>query len=280
MTGLAHLIPPSRSLKKGGVYFAFALIFFTGAFLDAETPQTIDQRLSKVGFRQNLDAQVPLDLTFRDETGQSVPLSAFVHDKPVILNLVYFQCPMLCTEVLNGLVRALRALPLSAGREFNVVTVSFDARETSSLAAAKKRVYLDRYRRKGAERGWTFLTGTEADIRRLADTVGFQFAYEPGVDDFAHASGIILLTPGGKVARYLYGVEYSAKDLRLGLVEASQGKISSPVEQLLLYCFHYDPTTGKYGLAITRVLQLAGLATLTLVIGFITISVWRERKAA
>ncbi len=233
------------------------------------TPKQQKDLLKKVGFTQNLNAQIPLNVPFRDEAGRTVPLSSYFGKKPVLLNLVYFACPMLCTEVLNGTVRTLRTMPLKVGKDFNVITVSFDARETSQLAAAKKRVYLDRYGRPGAEAGWAFLTGTEPSIQALADAVGFHFAYDKEIDQFAHASGIIILTPEGRISHYFYGVEYPVQDVRLSLVEASHGRIGSPVDQLLLYCYHYDPTTGRYGLSIMRVLRVAGLVTLLLLVTFV-----------
>lgn len=241
------------------------------------TPQHQNDLLKKVGFTQNLDAQIPLNVSFRDEAGRTVPLSAYFGKKPVLLNLVYFQCPMLCTEVLNGTVRTLRTMPLKVGRDFNIVTVSFDSRETPKMATAKKAIYLDRYGRPGAEAGWAFLTGTDPSIQALADAVGFHFAYDKEIDQFAHASGIIILTPEGRISHYFYGVEYPVQDVRLSLVEASHGKIGSPVDQLLLYCYHYDPTTGRYGLAIMRVLRIAGLATLLLLVAFVITMLRRER---
>jgi protein SCO1/2 len=245
--------------------------------LYASTPRHQDQMLEKVGFTQNLGAQAPLDLPFRNEKGETVLLSAYFGQRPVLLNLVYFECPMLCTEVLNGTVRTLRAMPLSVGKEFNVVTVSFDPREKPAMAAAKKNVYLDRYSRKGSRDGWAFLTGDEPSIKALADAVGFHYSYDKEIDQFAHASGIMILTPEGRVAHYFYGVEYPTQEVRLALVEASHGKIGSPVEQLLLYCYHYDPTTGHYGLAIMRVMRVAGVATLLLLITFIITMLLRER---
>ncbi len=233
--------------------------------------------LKKVGFTQNLDAQVPLNVSFHNEAGQPVPLSTYFGKKPVLLNLVYFRCPMLCTEVLNGTVRTLRANPLKVGRDFNVVTISFDSRETSKMAAIKKTVYLDRYGHPGSESGWAFLTGVDASINAVADSVGFHFAYDKEIDQFAHASGIIILTPEGRVSHYFYGVEYPTQDVRLALVEASHGNIGSPVDQLLLYCYHYDPTTGRYGLAIMRMLRIAGLATLLLLGTFVITMLLRER---
>jgi len=253
------------------------LIATTLAPVYGSTPEHQNKILEKVGFTQNLDAQAPLNLSFHDEQGRTVPLSTYFGQKPVLLNLVYFECPMLCTEVLNGTVRTLRAMPLTVGKDFNVVTVSFDPRETSVMAAAKKRVYLDRYGRKGTQGGWAFLTGTEPSIKALADAVGFHYSYDKELDQFAHASGIMILTPEGRVSHYFYGVEYPVQEVRLALVEASHGKIGSPVEQLLLYCYHYDPATGHYGLVIMRVMRLAGLVTLLLLATFVITMLLRER---
>lgn len=257
--------------------FFWVLLIGSAATAFGRTPDYQNKLLQKVGFTQNLDAQVPLDLPFRNEKGETVPLSTYFGRKPVLLNLVYFQCPMLCTEVLNGTVRTLRAMPLKVGKDFNVVTVSFDSRETPRLAASKKAVYLDRYGKPGAAAGWAFLSGTDSSIKALADAVGFHFAYDKDIDQFAHASGIVILTPEGRVARYFYGVEYPVQDVRLSLVEASHGKIGTPVDHLLLYCYHYDPSTGHYGLLIMRVLRIAGLATLLSLITFVVTTLIRER---
>ncbi len=218
--------------------------------------------LDKVGIEQRLNQQLPLDLVFRDETGKTVRLGDYFGHKPVILSLVYYQCPMLCTEVLNGLTSTLSVLKFDVGKEFNVVTVSFDPRETPALAAAKRRVYLNRYGRPGADQGWHFLTGDQASIDALTKAVGFNYQWDPQAQQFAHATAIMLATPQGKLAQYYYGVEYSPKDLRLGLIQASQNKIGNVVDQLLLYCYHYDPATGKYGAVIQNVMRIAGVITL------------------
>jgi protein SCO1 len=234
--------------------------------------------LKKVRFDQNLNQQLPLELTFKDETGHTVRLGQYFRYKPVILALVYYQCPMLCNLELNGLAKSMRAIKLSAGEDFDVVTVSFDPRETPHLAFAKKESYLEKYSRKHANEGWHFLTGQEPAIKALADSVGFHYAYDPVGKQFAHASGIIVLTPEGKISRYFYGVEYPPKDLRLGLVEASNNKIGSPVDQLLLYCYHYDPTTGKYGLVIMNVIRALASATALALGTFLVVMFRRERR--
>jgi protein SCO1/2 len=203
--------------------------------------------LREVKIEQRLNEQVPLDLQFKDETGRDVQLGEYINgSKPVILSLVFYQCPMLCNQILNGLMASLRAQTFDAGKEFEVLTVSFDPRETPQMAAEKKQSYMQRYNRPGAEKGWHFLTGDQENIRRLTDAVGFQYNYDEKTNQFAHASGIMVMTPGGKLSRYFYGIEYSPRDLRLGLVEASDNRIGSAVDQLLLYCYHYDPATGKY----------------------------------
>jgi protein SCO1/2 len=236
--------------------------------------------LRDVGFDQKLDAQVPLGLTFTDEAGRAVRLGDYFDGKPVILVLAYYRCPMLCTEVLNGLVRALLDVPLDIGKDFHVVTVSFDPREKHELAAAKKKTYLERYGRPGAEAGWHFLTGDEEPIRRLTEAVGFRYVYDERNDQFAHASGILVLTPAGKVSRYFYDVRYSPRDLRLGLVEASANRIGSPVDQVLLFCFHYDPAEGRYGPTIMNFVRLGGVLIVLAIGLFVAYLWWQERRKA
>jgi protein SCO1/2 len=220
--------------------------------------------LKNVGIEQHLDEQIPPDLAFRDETGKPVRLGDYFGKKPVILNLVYYQCPMLCSEVLSGLESALRVLKFDVGKEFDVLTISFDPRETPDMATKKKAEFLKRYGRPGAATGWHFLTGPQESIDALTKAAGFQYQYDPKTGQFAHATAIAILTPEGKIAQYYYGVEYAPKDLRLGLIQASENKIGTLADQVLLYCYHYDPTTGKYGAIIARVLQLSGLATVLL----------------
>lgn len=243
----------------------------------AQPQQTQDAILREVGIDQHLDEQVPLDLTFRNETGQPVQLGQYFGTKPVILALVYYECPMLCTLTLNGLVSALKAVSFDVGNQFNVVTVSFNPSETPALAASKKQTYLKSYGRPGADAGWHFLTGDEAAIKRLTEAVGFRYRYVPEQKQFAHAAGLTLLTPSGKIARYFFGVEYSPRDLRLGLVEAAAEHIGSPVDQLLLYCFHYDPTTGKYGAVVMNVVRLGGALTV-LILGVSLFVMWRHDR--
>jgi protein SCO1/2 len=230
--------------------------------------------LKNVGIEQRLNQQIPTDLAFRDETGKAVRLGEYFGKKPVILNLVYYQCPMLCGEVLSGLESALRVLKFDVGKEFDVLTVSFDPKDTPELAGAKKAEYLRRYGRPGAASGWHFLSGPQSSIDALTKAAGFQYQYDPKSGQFAHATAIMVLTPEGKIAQYYYGVEFAPKDLRLGLIQASQNKIGTVVDQVLLYCYHYNPDTGKYGAIISRVLQLAAGATV-LILGTFLIVMFR-----
>ena len=218
--------------------------------------------LQHVGIEQHLDEQIPPNLVFRDETGRTVHLADYFGKKPVVLNLVYYQCPMLCGEVLSGLESALRVLKFDVGKEFDVLTISFDPKETPEMAAAKKAEYLKRYGRTGAAKGWHFLTGPQDSIDALTKAAGFQYQYDPKTGQFAHATAIMVLTPQGKIAQYYYGVEFAPKDLRLGLVQASQNKIGNLVDEVLLYCYHYNPDTGKYGAIISRILKVAAGATI------------------
>jgi protein SCO1 len=247
-----------------------SLFFGASAHAQFQYPtQNISVRpelLKDVGIDQKLNDSVPLDLTFRDETGQTVKLAQFFGNKPVILSLVYYNCPMLCTQVLNGMERSLKDVPMDIGKQFSVVTVSIDPTERATLASSKRALYTGLYGRAGATEGWHFLTGDEPQIKQLANAVGFRYAYDPASKQFAHASAIMILTPEGKISRYLYGIQYATRDLRLGLVEASEGKIGTPVDQILLFCYHYDAATGKYSLLISRLLKAAGVFTI-LVIG-------------
>ena len=217
--------------------------------------------LKKVGIEQRLNEQLPLDAVLRDETGREVRLAEyFKRDRPVIVSLVYYECPMLCNQILNGLVSSLEGLQFSAGKEFEVVTLSFDPTERPELAARKKETYLKRYGRKGAEDGWHFLTGDKAEIDRVAGAVGFGYVWDEKSKQFAHGSAIMVATPAGKLSHYFYGIDYAPRDLKLALVEASAGKVGSPVDQLILYCYHYDPTTGKFA-PVMAAMRAAGVAT-------------------
>jgi protein SCO1 len=222
-------------------------------------------KLENVGIEQHLDGQVPPDLTFRDETGKTVKLGDYFGRKPIVLDLAYYNCTMLCGEVLLGLTGAMKMVSFNMGEEYDVITVSFDPKDTPELAAAKKKDYVQRYGRPGAQRGWHFLTGQPDAINALTRAVGFQYQYDPKINQYAHATAIMVLTPQGKISRYFYGVDFPPKDLRLGLVEATQNKIGNPVDAILLYCYHYDPATGKYGAIVSNILQLgAGITILIL----------------
>ena len=235
--------------------------------------------LLDVGIDQKLGSRIPLDLTFRDESGATVTLGKYFSEKPVIFALVYYECPMLCTQVLNGMLRSLKQIRFDAGKEFQVVVVSINPREKPALADVKKRLYAGLYERPGTEQGWHFLTGEDSSIVPLAHAAGFRYAYDPETQQYAHASAIMVLTPTGTISRYFYGIQYPSRDLRLGLVEAADGKIGSPVDQILLFCYHYDPATGKYGVAILNIVRAAGLATVLGLAAFITLMFRRERTA-
>jgi protein SCO1/2 len=237
--------------------------------------------LEFVGIEQHLNAEVAAGLEFRDELGNPVKLGDYFHKgRPVILNLGYYQCPMLCGEVLQGLVGSLKVLTFDLGKDFEVVTVSFDPRETPDMAAEKKRDIMKRYGRAGTEQGWHFLTGKADQINALTKAVGFQYQFDTKTDQYAHATAIVLLTPDRHVAEYFYGVEFSPKDLRLGLVQASQNKIGNVADQVLLYCYHYDPRSGKYGAVISNILRLAGVATMLILGTFVFIMFRADARGA
>lgn len=236
--------------------------------------------LEKIGIEQRLGEQLPADAQFTDENGNTVRLGQYFNrERPVILALVYFECPMLCNEVLNGLTGSLKGVSFDAGKEFDVIALSFDARENgkTELVKNKKEAYLKRYERPQTADGWHFLTGTQEEIDKVTQAVGFNYAWDEKSDQFAHAGGVIVITPEGKVARYFYGIDYSPKDLKFGIMESAESRVGNPAEQLLLYCFHYDPATGKYGLAIMNVIRLGGIVTL-LALGGMFFVFWRFRK--
>src|SRR5580658_8074999 len=235
--------------------------------------------LQFVGIDQHLNAEVPGNIEFRDELGNPVQLSDyFGHGRPVILNLGYYQCPMLCSELLQGLVGSMKALTFDLGKDFDVVTVSFDPRETTERAAAKKRDILNRYGRANADRGWHFLTGRADQINALTKSVGFEYQFDPRTEQYAHAAAIVMLTPDRHVSGYFYGVEFSPKDLRLGLVEASEDRIGNIGDQVLLYCYHYDPRTGKYGAVINNILKLSALLTMLILGTFMFVMFRADRR--
>src|SRR3954467_13995444 len=233
--------------------------------------------LKKVSIEQHLNQQVPLDLKFRDETGREVALGEFFGHRPVILALVYYECPMLCTQVLNGMVSALGVLNFDAGREFDVVAVSINPRETPGLAAQKKQAYVDRYKRPQTAAGWHFLTGKEENIQRLAASVGFRYAFDERIQNYAHGAGIEVVTPRGVLSKYFYGIEFSPRDLKFGLMEASEEHIGSPIDDVLLLCYHYDPATGRYGAATLEAVRIGAVATVLAFLTFLFVSLRKER---
>lgn len=236
------------------------------------------QDLSKIGFDQRLDQSLPLGLAFRDETGRPVRLKDYFSDRPVILVPVYYHCPNLCPLLLRGLADGLKALTFEAGRDFGVVVVSIDPREGPDRAMAAKRTTLAEYGRAGSENGWHFLTGEERSIQPLAQAIGFRYVYDAAHDQYAHASGIVIATAAGMISRYFYGIAFNARDLRLGLVDASADQIGSPIDQILLRCFHYDPKTGKYTFAVLSALRIAGAVTVLVVGGFVGAMTFKERR--
>jgi protein SCO1 len=229
------------------------------------TSNGMPEIMQKVGIEQHLNEQIPLDTEFKNEDGKTVKLSEYFNQKrPVILALVYYECPMLCNEVLNGLTGSLKGLTFSAGKDFDVLAISFDARENdkTDLAKHKKEGYLERYQRQGAENGWHFLTGTQDSIDKITKSVGFNYQYDKESNQFAHNGGIMVITPEGKISRYFYGIDYAPKDVKFAVMDSSQEKIGNPAEQLLLYCYHYDPSKGRYGLQILSVMRLVSVVML------------------
>lgn len=236
--------------------------------------------LSKVSFEQHLNTQLPLDLPFKDENGRTVRLGDYFGKRPVVLTFVYYECPMLCTQVLNGLATSLTVLKERVGEDFDVVTVSFDPRETPVLAAAKKKTYLDRYNRPGTDAGWHFLTGDAASIEALTDAAGFEYVWDEASKQFAHPSGIVIATPEGRLSRYFFGIEYAPRDVKFALMESSAGRIGNAIDKLLLYCYHYDPSTGSYGFVAMNAVRAGGAVTLLALLGFVVVSLRRESVAA
>jgi protein SCO1/2 len=243
-----------------------------------QTPQ--DSIITSIGIDQKLGAQVDAGTTLRDETGKAVRLGDFFRGKPVILTPVYYECPMLCSMQLNGLVRALRVMQFSVGKEFEVVTFSIDPGETPELASSKKDHYVRDYGKVGAADGWHFLTGDTESIKKLTDEIGFRYTYDEPIDQWAHASAILVLTPDGRVSQYFYGIEHDPGDLKYSLIEASGGKIGSFLDHALLFCYRYNPSTGKYSLMIMRVVRLAGVATVLGIIAFMLLAGRRAKNYA
>ena len=235
--------------------------------------------LSQVGIDQRLNAQLPLDLPFKDDEGRDVKLGDFFGKRPVVLALVYYECPMLCTQVLNGVVSALGVLKFDIGREYDVVAVSINPKETPGLAAQKKQAYVERYNRPGTAQGWHFLTGREENIRALAAAVGFRYAFDEKIKQYAHGAGIEIVTPRGIISKYFYGIEFSPRDLRFGLIEASDERIGSVMDSALMLCYHYDPATGKYGASAIQAVRIGAVATVLAFLSFLVVSLRRERAA-
>ena len=296
---MTHKSPPPRTLGTGRKNPVFRLLCaaallnpVTPAFAqmtaapasagfkrEAGTPSSqLPKALREIGFDQRLDERLPLDTPLRDEAGGAVNLGDYFGKRPVVLVFAYYDCPMLCTLAINGLSSALNVLSLNPGTDFEIVTISIDPRDTPAAAALKKAGYLDRYKRAGAAEAWHFFTGDQPSIDRLTRSAGFRYAWDQETKQFAHPTGIIVLTPDGRMSRYLFGIEYGPRDLRLAIVEASSGKVGSAVDSLLLYCYHYDPMTGRYGLAIMRTMRIAGAATVLALGGLIVVMLRRERR--
>ena len=286
-----------RSVFRGAIFTAGAAIVLS-ASVHAQVAGYGDKQMgpvnekpsitSKISISQHLNQPLPLSATFTDDTGKQVQLASYFGAKPAILALVYYQCPMLCSEELNGLTGALQMVDEKPGRDFNILVVSIDPTEGPDLAATKKRTYIKRYGHPESANGWHFLTGTEANINALTQAVGFGYTKIPGPDgkltQYAHASAIQIITPQGRIAQYYMGVEYSPKDLRLGLAEASDNRIGSPVDNILTYCYHYDPGTNKHSLIVARIVQLGGMVTVLTLAGFMFLmfraDARRDRQAA
>ena len=241
---------------------------------------TLPAPLREIGFDQNLNARVPLDTAFNDESGRAVRLRDYFGQRPVVLVFAYYDCPMLCTVVINGLASALNVLSLEPGKDFEIVTVSFNPRDTPATASAKKASYIARYKQPGAAAAWHFLTGNQESIDRLTKAAGFRYVWDAETQQFAHPTGVMVLTPDGRLARYLFGIEYGPRDLRYAIVDASNGRVGSAVDSLLLFCYHYDPARGRYGVAIMRLIRAGGAATVLALGAFIFIMVRKEKQAS
>jgi protein SCO1/2 len=271
-------------MKKASYIFGIAVLL---VFVCASPAQTIPDNvgpsaatmpapLQNVGFEPQLNGQMPLDLHFRDETGRDVQLRQYFGQKPVVLAFVYYNCPMLCDQIQMGVVGSLRMLSFNPGRDYEVVFVSFDSRDTPQLAAEKKQRDLEHFRRPETASGWHFLTGSQESVAAATQAANFRFRFDEKSNTFAHASGVLILTPDGRISRYFYGVEYPGRDMRWGLVDASAGKIGSPIDHVLLFCYHYDPSTAKYSASILRIIRLGGILTIVCIVGGILLFRRRE----
>jgi protein SCO1 len=267
-------LPPDARAQPG----------FPAGYSDPQRPGTVSNatlpQLEDVSFKQRLNEMLPLDASFADETGQRVTLGSYFGRRPVLLAFVYYECPMLCTQVMNGLSSALKVMPFVAGADYEVVLVSFDPRDTPASAAEKKRAHLEYWSAERDAASWHLLTGDDASIRRAASAAGFSYRWDPPTGQFAHVSGVLVATPEGRLSRYFYGVEYSPKELRLALVESGEGRIGSAIDELLLYCFHYDPESGRYGLVVMNLVRLGGALTVIGIAGYILVMRRRERREA
>jgi protein SCO1 len=275
----------SRTSRLGFAAFALASLLLarpsSAQFTDPDANIGARPELLKdVSIDQRLDQQVPLDLRFRDEHGKQVVLNQYFSDKPVVLSLVYYTCPMLCTDELNGLDRALKAIPMTVGKDFNVLTVSIDPSDTAVMAEAKQTLYTSMYGRPEGAAGWHFLTGEDSQIKALASAVGYHYAYDPESKQFAHAAAVMVLTPDGRLSRYFYGINYPSRDIRLGIEDASGGKIGSAVDAVLLFCYHYDPHTGKYGLIVSRAIQIGAGLTILFIGGLLFVLTRNNQRLA
>lgn len=262
-------------MKRSLLITVALLVAVSAAAQNSIFPRTA---ADKVGIEQRIGAKVPIDLTFLDEDGNEVRLADYMGDKPVVLTPVYYSCPMLCNLVLDGLVNVARELRFDIGEDYEVVSLSFDPEETPEMAKAKKSIYSARYGRDQVDEGWHFLTGNQLEIRQVMDSIGFRYAYDEALQEYAHAAVIVVLQPDGTISKYFYGFEYEPRDLRLSLVEASEGKVGNPVDQALLLCYSYDPNTGKYTASVMNMVRLAGSATFAALAGFVFLMLRRERK--
>ena len=281
---LKPLKPKAQRLKPA--LLALALLVPAGASAQyGEAPkrsESVNEKpglLGKIGIDQKIGQQLPLDLTFRDENGADVKLGQFFGSRPVVLALAYYECPMLCTQVLNGMTGALKTLSFDAGTDFDVVVVSIDPQDNFRLAADKKATYVAHYGRPATAAGWHFLTGTEASIKPLTEAIGFRYAYDANIKQYAHGAAIYVATPKGVIARYLLGIDFAPRDLRLALVEASNNQLGSVTDKVLLLCYHYDPSVGKYGVAILNAVRVGFVATVTGFLAFLFVSLRGERRA-
>jgi protein SCO1/2 len=271
-------------MRKIVCVFAAALVLTQVASPSPVAPDGIDMSgsgrpdtLKGVTIEQRLNSQLPLDAVFRDESGQTVPLAKYFNKRPVVLALVYYECPMLCTQILNGIVRTAKNLTLMPGKDYDVVVISFDPNETPAMATAKKATYMKDFGHPETAGGWHFLTGATPSIDRVTNAVGFRYKWDPALKQYAHASAVYVLTPEGRLSKYFYGINYSATDMRFGLVQASHNKIGTAVDQVLLFCSHFDPHSGKYTLAIVSVLRLAGAVTLLLLGAYVVVMLRRDK---